>query len=135
MSYSDRFLWSSKDETFDGASTLAPAITFCPMSKALVHKIGLRVTNTATGGITSAVFTKNSGASTTSAVGTIVVPASNQQGKLIYKELATPIEFNPGDFLTIVVTESGTAPTAIPVMEVSMSEVKLVDATNTVVTG
>ena len=128
MSYSDRAIWASNNETFNGATTLTPAIGFTPVQPVLIHKIGIRVTNTATGGIDTAVFTKNSSTSTTAAIGTIVVSQANNSGKLVYKELSTPVEMLPGDFLTIVVTETGTAPTGIPVMEYSLRESKLVDA-------
>ena len=135
MSYSDKKVWASKDETFNAATTLSPAVGFCPIQPALIHKIGIRVTNTATGGIDSAVFVKNSAASTTAAVGTIVVAQSNKQGTLIYKEILPPVEFLPGDYLTIIVTETGTAPTGIPVMEYSLRQDKLTDDVNVAVTA
>lgn len=131
MSYSNRRTWNSINETFNGATTLAPTITFCPSQPVLIHKIGIRVTNTATGGIDTAVFTRNYAASSTAAIGTVVVTAASNNGSLVYKELSTPVEMLPGDYLTIIVTETGTAPTGIPVMEYSVRESKLADHSNT----
>lgn len=121
MAYSDRHLWNSVDQTLEAATDLE--LPFAPMNRVTIHKIGLRVTNTAAGGAT-VLFEDRTGASTDVSIETVVIPAANNDGNLLYTKLAAPYDLLPGHVLNLAVTESGTAPTAIATVEYSISDIE-----------
>jgi hypothetical protein len=117
MSYEDRHLWSSPEQTLNGATDLE--LTFCNLNRIQVHKIALRVTNNAAGGA-SVVFERRRNVSTDTTIETVVIPTADSDGIMYYTEVTTPVVFEPGDVLNLAVTESGTAPTAIALVEYSI---------------
>lgn len=124
MSYSDRHMWASAEQTLNGAMDLE--LPFVSSLRLVIHKIGLRVTNTAAGGAT-VVFEDRVNASTDVTIETVVIPASDQDGELLYTEILAGYVLNPGHILNLAVTETGTAPTAIAVVEYSILDADLSD--------
>lgn len=124
MSYSDRHTWSSDVNTLEAATDLEQ--TFVSTLRLVIHKIGLKVTSTAAGGAT-VVFEDRVNASTDVTIETVVIPASDQDGELIYTEVLAGYVLNPGHILNLAVTETGTAPTAIAVVEYSILDADLSD--------
>lgn len=122
MSYEDRRLWQSQEQTLNGATDLE--LPFVHLNRIQVHKIGLRVTNNAAGGA-SVVFERRRLVNTDTTIETVVIPAADSDGKLYYTELFTPFVLLPGDTINLAVTETGTAPTAIAVVEYSLLDVDL----------
>ena len=124
MSYSDRHTWASAEQTLNGAGDLE--LPFVSTLNLVIHKIGLKVTNTGDGGAT-VVFEDRINASTDTTIETVVIPAADSDGELFYTEILAGYVFSPGHILNLAVTESGTAPTAIAVVEYSFLEVALSD--------
>lgn len=125
MAYSDRHLWNSVDQTLEAATDLE--LPFAPINRVVIHKIGLRVTNTAAGGA-SVVFEDRTGASTDTTIETVVIPAANNDGNLLYTEILAGYVLLPGHVINLAVTESGTAPTAIATIEYSILDIEPLDA-------
>jgi hypothetical protein len=130
MAYSDRHLWSSPEQTLNGATDLE--LTFVNLNRVQIHKIALRVTNNAAGGAT-VVFERRRNVSTDTTIETVVIPAADTDGILVYTEVLTPVVFEPGDVLNLAVTESGTAPTAIALVEYSILDEDLDAIASTIV--
>ena len=124
MSYSDRHTWASDEQTLNGATDLE--LPFVSTLNLVIHKIGLKVTNTGAGGAT-VVFEDRVNASTDTTIETVVVPAADSDGELFYTEILAGYVFSPGHILNLAVTESGTAPTAIAVVEYSILDADLAD--------
>lgn len=124
MSYSDRHTWASAEQTLEAATDLE--LPFVSTLNLVIHKIGLRVTNTAAGGA-SVVFEDRVNASTDTTIETVVIPAADSDGELFYTEILAGYVLSPGHILNLAVTETGTAPTAIAVVEYSISDVDLSD--------
>lgn len=116
MSYSDVHVWTSALQTLNGATDLE--LPFVAMSRLVITKVGLRLSSADAGGA-SVVFERRRSASTDTTIETVVVPAADHDGDLVYVEIdpADQIEFLPGDCLNLAVTEAGTAPTAYAVVE------------------
>ena len=122
MSYSDRHVWQGTVQTLDGATDLDSTVGFVMTQPVVIHRVGLQVLNTAVGGA-SVVFEDRIDATTDVTIATVVIPASNQQGTLIYKEVASSgYQLEAGHRINLAVTEAGTAPTAIPVVEYSFAQ-------------
>lgn len=128
MSYSDRHTWASAEQTLNGATDLE--LPFVSTLRLTIHKIGLKVTNNATGGAT-VVFEDRINASTDTTIETVVLPATDQDGELFWTTIPAGYVFNPGHILNLAVTESGTAPTAIAVVEYSLRDSLLSDTDST----
>lgn len=126
MAYSDRHLWTSANLTLNGATDLDVETGFAPMERITIHKIALMPTNNAAGGAT-VVFEKRSVASTDVTIETVVIPAADHQGDLIFTEIVAGVEMTPGQRLNLAVTEGGTAPTAYALVEYSINENSLAD--------
>lgn len=122
MAYSDRQLWMSRELTLNGATDLEAH--FAPLNRVLIHKIAMMPTDSAAGGATC-VFEQRKVASTDATIETVTIPAANHQGDLIVTELTSPFTMIPGDRLNIAVTESGTAPTALALVEYSIDTIEL----------
>jgi len=122
MSYNDRHFWSSAEQTLNGATDLE--LPFAALEPILIHKIGLRVTNTAAGGA-AVTFERRRNVSTDTTIEVVTIPASDNDGLLLYTDDFTPVEFLPGDVLNLAVVEGGTAPTAFAVIEYSHRDAEL----------
>ena len=128
MAYSDRHIWMSRELTLNGATDLEAH--FAPLNRVTIHKIALMPTDTAAGGAT-VVFEKRQVASTDATIETVIIPAANHQGDVIWTDVSSGYEFVPGDRLNLAVTESGTAPTALALLEYSINDLNLdVDGTS-----
>ena len=116
MSYSENLFWSSAEQTLNGATDLE--LPFVAMSRLVITKVALRVTNNAAGGAV-VTFERRRGVSTDTTVEAVTIPAADNDGIMLYTDIApaSQIEFLPGDVLNLAVSESGTAPTAIAVIE------------------
>lgn len=123
MSYSDRHMWASAEQTLNGATDLELPFVF--LKPVCIHRIGLKVTNTAAGGA-SVLFEDRTGASTDVSIETVVIPAADSDGELFWTDLDTTTSggylLEAGHILNLAVTEGGTAPTAIAVVEYSIQE-------------
>lgn len=117
MAYADRHLWSGAEQTLNGATDLELPLAF--LNRVQIHKIALRVTSADAGGA-SVVFERRRNVSTDTTIETVVIPAADTDGIMVYTEVLNPVVFEPGDVLNLAVTESGTAPTAIPMVEYSI---------------
>ena len=122
--YSDRHQWASAEQTLNGATDLELPFTF--LNDVVIHKIGLRVTNTATGGA-AVLFEDRTGASTDTSIETVTIPAADNDGNTLFTEILAGYVLQAGHILNLAVTEGGTAPTAIAVVEYSFLEVALAD--------
>jgi hypothetical protein len=116
MSYSDVKQWSSAEQTLNGATDLE--LPFVAMSRLVITKVALRVTNNAAGGAV-VTFERRVGVSTDTTIEAVTIPAADNDGIMLYTDVApaSQIEFAPGDVLNLAVSESGTAPTAVAVIE------------------
>ena len=123
-SYSDRNQWASAEQTLNGAGDLELPFTF--LNDVVIHKIGLRVTNTAAGGA-AVLFEDRTGASTDTSIETVTIPAADNDGNTLFTEIPAGYVLQAGHILNLAVTEGGTAPTAIAVVEYSFLEVALSD--------
>lgn len=130
MAYGDRHQWSSRELTLDGATDLE--LHFAPVMRVTIHKLFMMPTNTAAGGATC-LFEQRRVATTDVSIETVVIPAANHQGDLIWTNIPAGFELVPGDRINLAVTESGTAPTAIALIEYSFNDSKLADGTSGVV--
>lgn len=123
MSYSDRHIWQSVEQTLEAATDLELPFVFTMPVR--IHRIALKVTNTAAGGA-SVLFEDRTGASTDAAIETVVIPAADSDGELFYTDVfSTTVGgylLEAGHILNLAVTESGTAPTAIAVVEYSLED-------------
>lgn len=124
MSYCDRHTWASAEQTLDGAGDLE--LPFVSTLNIVIHKIGLKVTNTAAGGAT-VTFEDRINASTDATIEVVTIPASDSDGELFYTEILAGYVFSPGHILNLAVVESGTAPTAIATVEYSFLDSDLSD--------
>ena len=125
MSYSNpRQLWMSRELTLNGASDLETF--FAPLNRVVIHKIGMMPTNNAAGGATC-VFEKRQVATTDATIETVTIPAADHQGDVIYTEILAGFVLVPGDRVNIAVTEGGTAPTALALIEYSIDDYNLVN--------
>ena len=122
MAYSDRHLWISRELTLNGATDLEAH--FAPLNRVTVHKIALMPTDSAAGGAT-VVFERRRVASTDSTIETVVVPAADHQGDVLFTDIPAGFELVPGDRINLAVTESGTAPTALALVEYSINDLNL----------
>ena len=130
MSYSDRHLWMSRELTLNGATDLETH--FAPLNRVVIHKIGMMATNNASGGA-ACVFERRRVASTDSTIETVTIPAADHQGDMIFTEILAGYTLVPGDRINIAVTEGGTAPTALALIEYSIDDMDLSDGTSGVV--
>lgn len=128
MSYSERQTWASVEQTLNGAADLE--LPFVSTLKITIHKIGLKVTNNANGGA-SVVFEDRINASTDTTIETVVIPASDSDGELFWTNIPAGYVFHPGHILNLAVTEGGTAPTAIAVVEFSIEQAQMSDTAAT----
>ena len=123
MSYSDRHHWASAEQTLNGATDLELPFVF--LKPVVIHRIGMKVTNTAAGGA-AVLFEDRTGASTDTSIETVTIPAADSDGELFWTDLDTTTGvgylLEAGHILNLAVTESGTAPTAIAVVEYSVQE-------------
>lgn len=119
MSYSDRHVWSSPVQTLEAATDLE--LTFVSTQPVRIHRIGLKATNTAAGGA-SVLFEDRIDASTDTSIETVVIPAADSDGTLFYTDIASGYVLEAGHVINLAVTESGTAPTAIAVIEYSLED-------------
>jgi hypothetical protein len=121
-SYNERSQWCSAVQTLEAATDLELPFTF--LNDVVIHKIGLRVTNTAAGGA-SVLFEDRTGASTDVPIETVVIPAADNDGNTLYTEILAGYVLQAGHILNIAVTETGTAPTAHVLVEYSHLDVAL----------
>ena len=123
MSYSDRHHWASAVQTLEAATDLELPFVF--LKPVRIHRIGLKVTNTAAGGA-AVLFEDRIDASTDASIETVTIPAADSDGSVFYTDLDTTTSggylLEAGHILNLAVTETGTAPTAIAVIEYSISE-------------
>ena len=124
MSYSDRHTWASAEQALNGASDLE--LPFVSTLNLVIHKIGLKLTSADAGGAT-VVFEDRVNASTDTTIETVTIPAADGDGEIFYTEILAGYVFSPGHILNLAVTESGTAPTAIAVVEYSILDSDLAD--------
>ena len=120
--YSDRHLWQSRELTLNGATDLEAH--FAPLNRVTIHKIALMPTSSDAGGAT-VVFEQRKVASTDVTIETVIIPAANHQGDVIVTEVLAGFSMVPGDRLNLAVTETGTAPTALALIEYSIDEIEL----------
>lgn len=122
MAYSDRHLWMSRELTLNGATDLEAH--FAPLNRVTIHKIAMMPTDAAVGGAT-VVFERRRVASTDTTIETVVIPAADHQGDLIYTEVVNGFDLVPGDRINLAVTEGGVAPTALALIEYSINDMDL----------
>ena len=118
MAYNDRHLFSTGSLDLNA---LGEQLLFAPLNRISVHKIALRVSGTDAAGATI-TFARRRGASTDTTIGTVVLPAASQQGKLLYKEITTPVEVLPGDIVIATTVEAGGANVAQMCFEYSIND-------------
>ncbi len=118
-SYADRHQWASAEQTLNGATDLELPFVF--LNDVVIHKIGLKVTNTAAGGA-AVLFEDRVGASTDVSIETVTIPAADNDGNVLYTEILAGYVLQAGHILNLAVTEGGTAPTAIAIVEYSFLE-------------
>lgn len=121
MSYSDRHIWRSALQTLNGATDLDTTVGFVATQPVRIHRIGLQALDTAAGGA-SVVFEDRINTSTDATIETVVIPAANSIGTLFYTDLATPYVLEAGHRINLAVTEAGTAPVAVAVIEYSLED-------------
>ena len=127
MSYSDRHLWNSSEVDLNGATDLEVA-TFAPLNRVVIHKIGVLVTSTAAGGAV-VTFEDRVDATTDTTIEAVTIPAADSDGNLYFTEIVAGYVLLPSHKLNFAVSESGTGPTAILMIEYSILDVDL-DATD-----
>ena len=99
--------------------TVGDKATFTIAHKCVVKRVQCVITSTDAGGGTIAFDKRPTAGSDTARgnadVGALTVPASNQQGKVIYRENATLVTLVPGDQVVCeVLTDPGAGATMIP---------------------